>query len=250
MINFGSGTVFGLPNAGDLAANPTPMKFGVLQDVQVDISGDQKELFGQYQYPVDSARGKVKITWKCKAARLIGKMVNDIFFAETLATPMVKNSVDENGTVPAVAGPYTITVTNAANFYQDQGVEYAATGLPLTRVAAGPALGQYSVNSATGVYTFAAADTLAAVKISYLYNAAAGVGVQIPLTNHLMGYGPVFQMVLANKYKNKFLNLQLNACMSTKLTFATKQDDYTIPEFDGSAYADAANNIGMMWFND
>lgn len=58
----------------------------------------------------------------------------------------------------------------------DVGVTYA-TGVALTKVASGPAVGQYSV--AAGEYTFAAADEGAAVLISYgfipadLANAAA-----------------------------------------------------------------------------
>jgi len=42
MYQFGSGTLFGFPNGGNTAPNPTPMKFGTLQDVSVDISGDVK----------------------------------------------------------------------------------------------------------------------------------------------------------------------------------------------------------------
>jgi hypothetical protein len=35
----------------------------------------------------------------------------------------------------------------------------------------------------------------------------------------------------------------LFACTSTKLTFATKIDDYTIPELDFSAYANSAGQV-------
>src|SRR5262249_10357319 len=149
-VNFGTGTLIATPNAGDLASNPTPMKFGVLQDVSIDFSGDVKELFGQYQFAVDTARGKIKVQWKAKYAQLIGKQVNDLFFSETLASPMQSFSIDEGGTIPAT--PFQITVVNSATWQTDGGVYNVATGLPFTKVASAPGAGQYSV--AAGVYTF------------------------------------------------------------------------------------------------
>ncbi len=244
-VNFGTGTLIATPNAGDINANPTPMQFGVLQDVSIDFSGDIKELFGQYQFAVDSARGKIKISWKAKAARLIGKQVNDLFFSETSASPMVNVAVDEAGTIPGT--PFNVTVSNSATFVSDGGAYFVATGLPLTKVASAPAAGQYSV--AAGVYTFAAADTGKAVLISYQYTAASG-GNGFTINNHAMGYGPIFQILFTSTYKGKQFNCQLNACRANKLAIATKMDDYTIPEFDGSAFADASNVIGKCWFSD
>jgi hypothetical protein len=246
-VNFGTGTLIATPNAGDLAANPTPMKFGTLQDVSIDFTGDIKELFGQYQFAVDTARGKIKIAWKAKAAQLIGKQVNDLFFSETVSTPMTSFSIDEGPTaIPTT--PFQITVSHSATWVTDGGVYNSATGLPLTKVPSAPTTGQYSV--AAGIYTFAAADTGNTVLISYDYIAAAGVGNGFIINNHAMGYGPIFQILFTSQYKGKQLNCQLNACRATKLALATKQDDYTIPEFDGTAFADASNTVGRMWFSD
>ncbi|HWR15168.1 MAG TPA: hypothetical protein VN577_10085 [Terriglobales bacterium] len=242
MIYFANGTLFGTPNAGNLAPNPTPMKFGFLQDISVELSGDSKQLFGQYQYPVDTARGKTKITWKAKFAQINGKLFNDLFFAETMTTPMNLVAVDEAAAIPA--SPFTVTVANSAKFVEDKGVVDVSTGHQLVKVASAPATGQYSVSA--GVYTFAAADTGKAVLINYTYNAATGVGMRIPITNHLMGFGPIFSMTLTNAYKGQNLSMTLNACRAEKLAFATKQDDYMIPEIDGSAFADASNNIGYL----
>ena len=84
------------------------------------------------------------------------------------------------------------------------------------------AAGQYSVNLATGIYTFAAADAGAAVSISYLYTASGGK--KLVLTNQFMGYTPVFK---ATFYTTKTtqnvpagLSLVLNACTATKLVAA------------------------------
>src|SRR5258708_22002972 len=116
-VNFGTGTLIATPNAGDINANPTPMQFGVLQDVSIDFSGDIKELFGQYQFAAYSARGKVKISWKAKAARLVGKQVNDLFFSETLASTMVNVAVDEAGTIPST--PFNVTVVYSTTSVSD-----------------------------------------------------------------------------------------------------------------------------------
>ena len=60
MFEFGAGTLWGFPVGGNTAANPTPMKFGTLQDVSLDISGDVKQLYGQKQFPEAVARGNAR----------------------------------------------------------------------------------------------------------------------------------------------------------------------------------------------
>lgn len=239
-FNFGSGTLWGIPNAGNLAANPTPMSFGTIQDVSVDISSDQKELYGQNQYPVDTARGKSKIAWKAKFATLNGKLVNDLFFAETIGTTMNSVSVLEPGTITST----TVTVVKSATFTTDLGVTYVTTGIPFVKVASAPTAGQYSV--AAGVYTFAAGDTGVAVLVSYKYTATAGLGSTFTVQNRAMGYSPTFTLVLGNAYQGNVFQLTLLACRASKLSISTKNDDYTLPEFDGSAFANTAGNV-LTW---
>jgi hypothetical protein len=247
MFQFGSGTLFGVPVGGNTAANPTPTKFGTLQDVSLDISGDVKQLYGQKQFPEAVARGKCKITGKAKFAYINGKQLNDIFFGQTLGAGTKQISLDEAATVPAT--PFQVTVNNAANYVNDsrgdQGVRYvtgAKAGQPLVKVASSPAAGQYSVNTATGVYTFAAADTGAAVIISYLFTAAAS-GTQLNITNQLMGFAPTVQILLNQIYNgNQFSALLYNA-LASKLNFATKQEDFMIPELDFEAFANTAGQV-------
>ena len=40
--------------------------------------------------------------------------------------------------------------------------------------------------------------------------------------------------------------MTLNNCASSKLNFATKQDDWTIPELDFEAGSDLFGNVGTM----
>ena len=95
--------------------------------------------------------------------------------------------------------PYTVTVANAATYNDDLGVVYAATGKRFNRVTTPSAAGQYSVNFATGVYTFAAADANAALLISYTYNVTTS-GNKLTLTNQLMGTTPTFKATFYTTY--------------------------------------------------
>lgn len=235
---YGSGSLFG--SRTDIA-NPTPVQFGVIQDVELDFSFTTKELMGQYQAPVAVARGPMKITGKTKAARIQAHAFNDIFLGQTVTTGQQATSLNEGpSAIPAT--PFEITVANSATFVADLGVINATTGIPLTRVASGPAAGQYSV--AAGVYTFSSADQVAgvSVQISYTYTIAA-TGSRIIATNQLMGAAPAFQVTLYGTYQGKQATLVLPQCISTKLSLQFKNEDFMIPEFDFSAYANAAGTF-------
>ncbi len=73
--------------------------------------------------------------------------------------------VQEMDAVPGAA-PYQVTVAQAAVFSCDSGVAYAS-GTSLTPVSSAPAKGQYSVNPATGLYSFNAADAGQDLTFSY-----------------------------------------------------------------------------------
>jgi len=243
---FGSGSLWAIPThtiAGVAITNPTPVPFAGLQEGSVEFSGNVKELYGQYQFPLITMPGHKKITGKSKFGQISGAALN-VFFGETPATGEIKVAKDEAGTIPAVAGPYTVTVTNSATWTVDLGVVFTVTGLPLTRVAANPATGQYSV--AAGVYTFAAADTLLGVKISYVYTAAAAPGQVITINNNMLGAALFFKAVLSMIVQGKHMTFTLNKCISNKLSMATKGEDFTIPELDFAAMADDSNVVGTI----
>lgn len=252
-LAFGAGALWG--NRTDVTGSGIgPDQFGILQDVEIDWDWTTKELWGQFQFPLDIARGQGKIMGKAKFARIFGAIYGDLFFGQTPATGQLTVSENEAATVPATT-PYTVTVANAANYVDDLGVLYAAgsdAGNRFTRVTTPSAAGQYSVNPASGIYTFAAADAGAALSLSYLYNTAAGK--KLVLTNQLMGFTPTFK---ATFYTTKTtqgvpagLALVLNACTATKLSLPTKIDDYEIQEFDFSAFADATGAIGTLSVNE
>lgn len=250
-FSFGSGILVGVPLTdadGTAIANPTPRKFGTLQDVNVDFTRSIKELFGQKQFAVAIGAGTCKVTGKSKFARLNGGLVNDIFFGQSLSTATVPNLQDEeSGTIPGTPYQITISPPNSGTFVRDLGVVYSATGIVLTRVASSPNTGEYSVSGA-GVYTFAAADTTLGVKISYVYSETAGR--KIVIANKQLGYVPTFRAELSAPYKGKKLTLALHSCVATKLSFATKLEDFMVPDFDFVAQADDADQIGTLAFSD
>lgn len=241
-VQFGSGVAWGFRTDSGVY---TPMQFGILQDISIDMSFNMKELYGMYQFPVAIARGTAKWTGKAKHAQMRARQWNDLFFGQTLTTPaMLTTAFDEAATIPAT--PYQVTVANSASFVTDLGVKYVVGGVPLVKVASGPTTGQYSVNPATGVYTFAAADTALGVLISYTYTVTTAGSNKIAIANQLLGTQPQFQLNLFQTFNSKVANLQLNACVSSKLSLATKLEDWEVPELDFHILADTSNNVGFL----
>src|SRR5262245_17773520 len=191
------------------------------------ISTGPRKSCGAVQFPVDITRGQGKITGKAKFARIFGAIYGDLFFGQTPAAGQLTVAENEAAAIPATT-PFTIAVANAASFADDLGVYYANgnnAGQRFTRVTPPSTAGQYSVNLATGIYTFAAADANAAVSISYLYTIGSA-GKKLVLTNQFMGYTPTFK---ATFYTTKTtggiasgLALVLNACTASKLSLPTR----------------------------
>lgn len=239
--SFGSGVLFGFRNDSG-AGVATPIEFGAVQEVSIDLSFNVKQLYGQSQFPLSVARGTGKVTGKAKMGRILGRTMADLFFGETLATGQVATAFHETGTIPTT--PYQLTAANTATYLTDLGVTFVATGIPLKKVASAPTSGQYSV-SAAGVYTFAAADTGKAVMYSYTYSVAA-TGNVITINNNLLGFTPTFQMNFYETYQGQQLNFQLNQCTSEKFMLPTKLEDFTITELDFTAFADVSGVIGKV----
>lgn len=249
-LGFGAGILTGVALSdatGASIANATPVQFSTLQDISTDFSFEEKMLYGSAQFPIAVARGKGKISFKAKLASFSGLILSDLFFGTT-ATAGIKNTVQNFlASVPA-ASTYIITVAppNAGTFLSDLGVLDGVTGIPLKKVAAAPAAGQYMV-SVAGVYTFAVADASRAVQLSYEYSAVSVAGPKIiQITNQQMGYSPTFKAILNSSYQGKAVTLSMNQCISSKFTMPFKNDDFTIPEFEFSAFSDGAGNIGYM----
>lgn len=247
-IGFGSGSLWGTQLTdvtGAAIATPTPVQFGALQDVSVDFSADIKKLFGSNSFPLVAARGKLSINCKAKSAQMNGALLNNIFFGFGMTSSIVGDVFDTTGAViPSTPFQITPTVPSAGTWTVDLGVRNA-NSVPMTRVPSAPTTGQYSV--AAGVYTFAAADVGLTVYINFQYTATSTTAKKIAISNPVMGAAPTFRADLYLPYQGKQLVMVLSSCVATKLNFATKLDDFMIPEFDFEAYADASgSNVGTI----
>lgn len=245
---FGSGLLWGTPQqdaSGNAISNPTPVLFGTMQDVSVDMSFDLKELYGQTQFPVALGRGKGKIEGKAHIASINGAMLNSIFYGQTMNSGGLADVHDTTGAaIPGTPYQITPTVPNSGTWSADLGVRHA-DGTALTRVASAPTTGQYSV--AAGVYTFAAADTGVTVYIDYQYTYTSTTAKNSNVASLVMGYAPAFRADLQIPYAGKQLVLTLYWCIGSKISFATKLDDFTIPEFDFSAAANPSTGQVLSW---
>ncbi|MBF6560537.1 MAG: hypothetical protein IVW56_09620 [Candidatus Binataceae bacterium] len=242
-LSFGVGALWG-ERTDVTGTGIGPRQFGRLQDISVTFDFTDKPLYGQSQFPVAIARGQGKITFNAKFAQILGNLYSDLFFGSSPAAGQFGVTQLEAAAVPATT-PYTVTVANAATFNDDLGVVYAATGLAFQRVTTPTTAGQYSVNAATGVYTFSAADESAAVLISYTYNVSA-TGFKTTISNQLQGTTPTFKLTLFETYQGLGQALRLNACIASKLMLPNKIDEWAISELDGSAFADASGTIGYL----
>jgi hypothetical protein len=241
---FGSGVFWGTPLQdanGNAISNPTPVQLGVMQDISIDISFDTKELYGMNQFPVAVGRGKGKLSGKSKFAQFSGAAINSLVFGQTMTSGIQSIYYDVAGVT--VAATVTPTAPGSGTVTGDLGVR-DSNGIPMTRVASAPAVGQYSFSGTA--YTFAAGDVGKTVFISYSYTATSTVAKKSTVQNVLMGYAPTFKGDLFVPYAGKTWLMSIPNCISTKFGIGTKQDDFTIPEFEFSGFADAAGNV-MTW---
>jgi hypothetical protein len=240
-LGFGSGMLWGVRTDGPLA---TPYRFGALQDVNIEFKGDIKELFAQFQFPVDAARGKTKITGKAKLAEITATAYNNLFFGQTVTAGQTLATYNVTGTVPAMS-TYTVTPTvpSSGTFLADLGVHYATgSGAPLQNVGSGGSLtaaGQYKQTA--GVYTFDMSDASAALYFDFAYTTTGGF--QIAGVNTIMGTTPKFTAYFNEVYEGNSIGLILYACQSASIGLPTKVDDYMMTDFDFSAYANAAGQV-------
>jgi hypothetical protein len=239
MYSFGTGILLGTRT--DIP-NTTPVNFGLVQEVTIEETATIKELHGQFQRAIVEARGTIKTIGKAKVARISGLAFAHLFFGATPVSGQLATAFAEAVSIP-VTSPFTANVVNANGFKDDNGVVYLATGLPLIKVASIPEAGEYSVSS--GSYSFNEADAGKSVLVSYVYS-LSNAGHNFTISNQLLGTTPTFQAQFYTTFQGQAISLKLHNCTSTKLSFKTKLEDFVMPEFDFSCFADAAGNV-MTW---
>ena len=239
--NFGVGRIFVKPAKVLDGPEPNPIPIGVVQEASLEITTTQVELHGEYQFPVDVARGKGSVKGKLKYGALNAGLVNSIMSGSTKTTGTTAIIADPSTAIPAT--PYQLTAVEGATFVEDLGVYDDTADIAMTRVASSATLaaGQYKVDEATGEYTFAAADTTHKVTIVYSYTLPTGSTVAV--VNPLMGAGSNYQLILGNSYKGLTVGVKLYNVIIEKLAMAFKNDSHTLTDADFTASADADGNI-------
>src|ERR1035437_9464842 len=213
MLNpqFGSGIFKMLPNAGNLAANPTPVEAGLLQDIQLEVKGDTKELYDNQQIPAAIARGKIKVTGKGKMASLDPMLLSQVYFGLNITTGVMRPVENEPWAAAATITPTHTPVTDMGVIAT--GGTGFSIGVQMSAVQATPTVsGTYQFTA--GTYKFLAADVSAGLTVGISYNwTDATHGVTLPIASQLMGYAPQFTAVLYNNFGGKLFGIQLNACV-------------------------------------
>ncbi len=238
MLNFGLGQVALIPSG----ATPTPVPVALLTEAKVDFSYKEVEYRGNQQAPIETAFAELEIKITAKTGNINGATLSSLLAGSTTATGGVLGVLAELWTIPAT--PYQVTVANGVTYADDLGVLDLTANKWLTRVAAGPTTGQYALNSATGQYTFAAADTTHNLAINYSYTSAS-IGKSVALNNQLAGTTPIFALALYNAYQiagtTRYHGLKFPAAVCPKLSLAFASTKYTEEDLSFSIRQDTAS---------
>ena len=246
-FGFGSGFMTGLRT--DAAGIATPRQIGTLQDNALEFSGDMKELYGSYAYPVDTAVGKRKVSGKSKLATQQLEMFNDLYFGQTLSAGQTQRTIPpgEAFTPGSSAVSYTVALSGSTPL-ADQGVFYTATGIQLTAGSTATGEGVYEFVASTGIYNFSSSDIGNGVLVNYDYTIATGH--TLTGQNPFMGFSPIFQMTFVDIFEGNQIEFFFPQCKASRLTFPSRLDDYWYLEFDWMAFANSAGvtfTIGMPY---
>lgn len=240
--------LFGTGNVFALVSGSAPVQVGVLQDIEIDISAAIAELYGQYQFPVATGRGKGKITGKAKTGQFDINLFNSLYYGGTVNNTQY-NKVYTNEAHTAGASLTTIAPTNlGSSNVTDLGIYYQSNGVQLTLA---PTSSQ--VSSAAGLYWFASSGlyTVSSQETSstpFLINYdSLQTGNSLAVSNQLMGVQPVFQLEMWEGFTDfsgrTNFDLKLNRCVSNKFNFPFKNSDFAINGFEFECFADSNGNI-------
>lgn len=237
---FGPGFLSVLPGVGwnGVAAldSLTPLRFAVLQSVDLDFEIKLKELYGQSVYPIVQGASTGKISGKIKLATFSGQLLASLIWGSPTSVSGIGVSLDTAHVVP-LSTPYTITITGATTdlgvFYNPASTPQGSFGKQFSSVATPTTAATYSFNAATGVYTFEAADAGANILITY-ESAASTSSSLWTIPNVISGQPPTFQVNFCGFWNGTNYLFTFPYCNSSKLTFGSKLNDFIIPEIDFS----------------
>lgn len=190
MRTYSMGCIFAIPNV----ANPTPVPFGSLKGVKVGIKQGKAVFRGNQKDIIDV--GNKGRDW--------GIDIQYADFRGSALQLVTGGTKVAGGILPAIAEQQTIataafTVSQSAVFAEDGGVYDLTAGLWMTRVAAAPAVKQYS-GPAAGVYTCNAADNGHIVLVTYSYTPASPVGETTTVNNGIQDQSTAYKLRVYNPW--------------------------------------------------
>jgi hypothetical protein len=245
MREFGIGKVICFPASG------SPVEFAKLQDVKFDTTWDVKELYGQYQFPIETARAKAKMSITAAWAEIRADAMNQILDGTITSgsyaiDPDVAHTIATCATAASTA--YTVSVPGGGTFYRDlQVVNVSDTTLPpvvMTQASDSvPTDANTYYTSTDGTYVFSSIDGATGLDIQITYEYSLTTGKTVTVINKLMGIAPRFGVRIYNTYNNYQFGLYFPAVIAPKLSLNMKLDDFTIPDFEMSPFADGAGNV-------
>lgn len=144
-------------------------------------------------------------------------------------------------TVTYTSTTITLTETTAGGGHTPAAAVVTGTG----KVSSGTATASVSPTRSFEYYSGDAGKT---VQFQYDYNVTSGKTITI--TNNMMGTAPTFETELYTTLDGVPIVLCLNACTTDKLSLNMKNEDFLIPNFSWSAFADAADIVGHIYLNE
>jgi hypothetical protein len=235
---FGPGVIIGTLPGG------TPVDIGLSNEITFSEKTKVVGIWGRQRRAIAVGAGKIETTVKLKNARISGLAIAQLYLGIQPTKGGQFAVIGEAHTLQSTAPGFTLAPPNTGTFAVDRGVIYTASGLPLTNSGtSAPSTGQYSLNASTGVYKFANGDELAGVLASYDYTTGS-FGQSMLSGNPLLG--PTVSISLMIYYIDPTTNfsgaLQVFNCVLEGFDLATKLEDFTYPEINGTCYANAAGN--------
>lgn len=204
-----------------------------LKNISIEIQAETIKAYGSKGYPIAVADGKRSIS---------GKATIQTFQPDLMASVLNGTLTNSSAPVTVQTGTIsstTIAVSGGGATTIDFGLKIA--GVPATRVASGPAAGEYSYSAPN--FTVAAGDNGKAYELSTM-TPNASTGYKLTGGNPTMGVSNTYKLVLAvtDAVTGQKGNLTMYAAkfLSSSLPFAS--EDFTGIDISWDAFADSSGN--------
>lgn len=224
--NFGAGDLWVYPNG---LSPSSAHKVGTLQDLDLNVERNVKELYGENEFPEDIATTTGKVSGKFSQGRLQAALIAGAYGLTPATGQRVGMPFESTG---VIAGA-TYTAANTTGFEHAQVRD--EFGTPLERSTGAPSATQYQVTTG-GVFTFNAAANGKTYSISYSYTVVGGFTTTI--TNELAGTASYYRIDMFNSYGGNKMGFSVYRAIIPKLSLPFKNQDHTIPSMEFSGMGD------------